>query len=338
MKSVETINHQILLQNFQNLLDLIDKVCTPEYASGLKNMLNKLAVNHQDGDKLCPGFICAPASYSAHHSEPGGLVTHCLQMWELSEVLRTNVPAFQVLNAQTLLAGIIFHDLHKASYNYIFVSDAEFEKNPNQHFKYHDGMITKILQKSQRSYQIIIENGILLTLEQANALFGSEGGWAESPPKATSVLSKFLYLLDELSANVFDRIIKGRMFDYKMSIGCPTFNTIVVDTNPVQPSAEHIPVQVQPTDVPTDPAVQTSLNVTVLTKEDGTIDLLFYLKKPVEAEFTSNLASQIKEKLGSNPPDGLYTVVLNNNTEIEKIVHGTTIVWPAAVFVEHVSV
>lgn len=35
-----------------------------------------------------------------------------------------------------------------------------------------------------------------------NAIFAAEGGWAKDPPRDTTVLSKFLYLLDEISGNI----------------------------------------------------------------------------------------------------------------------------------------
>jgi hypothetical protein len=80
--------------------------------------------------------------------------------------------------------------------------------------------MSSLLTKDVKSLYLAQQFGIMLNVYQLNALFNSEGGWAQNPPKWNSVLGKVLYLLDEISSNVTARTVQGNVVDVREK-GCP---------------------------------------------------------------------------------------------------------------------
>jgi hypothetical protein len=163
---------------------------------------------------LYAGLLTAPASVAAHHNYTGGLVVHYLEMLETAktfyEVKHPQLPALPFEPSEVLI-GILIHDIHKASFNYKVKQDGTGHE-------YSTHLSLELLPKNARSQQILAEAGIVLTLQQLNVLYNSEGGYNPERPKQCTPLAKFIYLLDEMSANVYDRIAQNRMYHYKTSI------------------------------------------------------------------------------------------------------------------------
>lgn len=146
------------------------------------------------------GLRDAPAAKSNHHHYRGGLVQHYLEMWRFFLALKDTLPQDELITPERILAGILLHDLSKAWCAYQAVEGDSIKVTYGKHPS--DSLLTA----DQKSLYIVNRYGIHPDLYQLNALFNSEGGWAKSPPKWCSPLAKFLYLLDELSGNVKNRI------------------------------------------------------------------------------------------------------------------------------------
>jgi hypothetical protein len=148
------------------------------------------------------GLRDASAAKSNHHDYQGGLVQHFLEMWDYWQVLKSTFPPCTLLTDARILAGILLHDLHKAwCYYHPDPEDAtkiSYGSHPSSGF----------LRDDQKTAYLIQQYKLPVDLIQLNALYHSEGGWAECPPKWNTVLAKLLYLLDELSGNVLARIDK----------------------------------------------------------------------------------------------------------------------------------
>lgn len=196
-------------ENFSTLLNLVDTTIPEPTRFKLLAMFESLKDDRESPNgKTYMGLMNAPASAAAHHDYKGGLVKHYLEMYGFARQLNSS---FGFAEKDVLLA-IIAHDIHKASYNYEY-TDAEKTK-----FTYSSHPVYDLLTKNQRSFMLFAEHGIVLDLYQANALFSSEGGYNKEAPKMNTPFSKFIYLLDELSANVLNRIEQQRLLHYKTSI------------------------------------------------------------------------------------------------------------------------
>ena len=208
-----------LIQLQQNLNHLSDQVCTliPDESAQNRwlHLFSILTPDQRDAaGNLYAGLLTAPASVAAHHNYTGGLVVHYLEMLETAktfyEVKHPQLPALPFEPSEVLI-GILIHDIHKASFNYKVKQDGTGPE-------YSTHLSLELLPKNARSQQILAEAGIVLTLQQLNVLYNSEGGYNPERPKQCTPLAKFIYLLDEMSANVYDRIAQNRMYHYKTSI------------------------------------------------------------------------------------------------------------------------
>lgn len=164
------------------------------------------------------GLLNAPAAKKNHHAELGGLVMHYLEMWEIFKDIRGNIlprtddsdSLYQrgeehYVTNERVLEGILLHDLSKAYFTFVLDKEGKFDYGDHPSGTVMGGM----LKNDQKSLWIASSYGLSFDLVQLNALFHSEGGWADSPPEWATVLSKLLYLLDELSGNIWDRAKKG---------------------------------------------------------------------------------------------------------------------------------
>lgn len=143
--------------------------------------------------KYRPGLMAAPAGKGIHHSEPGGLVIHLTEMLTfLPQVFEMiGMPLYQEHYWHAQMA-IVLHDLHKAYECFEWLpEEKKFQYSTNYH--------TTHLTKNQLTTYLISRYVPNLPIEVHHILHCSEGGWAENPPKETSVAAKAAYLCDELS-------------------------------------------------------------------------------------------------------------------------------------------
>lgn len=145
------------------------------------------------------GLEKAPAAKGNHHHYLGGLVAHVLEMWDIHNNLAGPVGADSRLPDDRVLAGILLHDLHKAWCH--FVQDASVPSG----FNYGKHPSSNLMTPDQKTVYIASKY-VQLDIVQLNAVYHSEGGWAASPPRWSTPLSKYVYLLDELSSNVRGRL------------------------------------------------------------------------------------------------------------------------------------
>lgn len=185
-----------------------------------KDLIVGLADNQADPKtgRMYLGLREAPAAKRNHHAELGGLVQHYIEMWDLykemgprlfrsirtSEDMHT-AGEWEYVTRERVLEGILLHDLSKAYFTFEFLTMGEsttidYGDHPSGNRK-----IGGMLRDDQKSLWIAGTYGLSFDLVQLNALYHSEGGWAECPPRWDTVLSKLLYLLDELSGNVWAR-------------------------------------------------------------------------------------------------------------------------------------
>lgn len=161
------------------------------------------------------GLMRAPGSKNRHHNVQGGLVRHLLQMWEVWVDLRAVVQAHNAfhpqLNDLNVWKCILHHDLNKV-WKYKLESEDPWKADyANEHDR-----LSQLLGDTNKVMFLLNKHGIKLPIPLHNALITAEGGYSTSPrPYAETVLAKVAYLLDELSANVIDRLQTGRFWDSK---------------------------------------------------------------------------------------------------------------------------
>lgn len=205
-----------------NRLRMITAQFTSERMSGshllegqYTSLLNYLEDDMRVGDKCMLGMRRAPGSQSRHHSVEGGLVAHLLQMWDvwltLPPTIRIPGNTHPHLNDSTVWRGILHHDLNKV-WKYALATEDPWKVD---YAKKEDPM-TAILGDMNKSFHFINLFGIHLTIPLHAALITSEGGFSAYHPETDTVLGKMLYLLDELSANVVDRMLTDRFWDSKV--------------------------------------------------------------------------------------------------------------------------
>jgi len=171
-------------------------------------------------DVLYLGLCNAPAAKANHHAYLGGLVDHYLEMWSIFKDLDPSILNDDILiTSARVFEGIILHDLHKAWAH--FVHDVSVPSGLN----YGKHPSSNLLTQDQKSVYIA-SRYVELDIIQLNSVYHSEGGWAASPPRWGSALSKLLYLLDELSSNVKTRTLSG----YENSGVVPVFGDKGVTT------------------------------------------------------------------------------------------------------------
>lgn len=186
-----------LAVNMIELMDIVARVLGQPWVDAI----NKL--NISDGRTAC--FDEAPAGKGQHHAYAGGLVVHLLEMWNFWLLLKPSFSASKIINDKTVLAGILAHDLHKANKMYV-VSD--------EGVTYAETGEACLVSAAQANVALIPaeERGNLLLL---NIISHAEGGWAKDPAKWATSLSKLVYVLDELSANVLARVEENCEFGIK---------------------------------------------------------------------------------------------------------------------------
>ena len=218
--TTEVLTDQERLQNFNSLTHLVETYA-PHFSALIDRMKNDRVCSDGFSDKQVNyfGLFNAPVAKGVHHAYCGGLIAHYLEMWNYWKLIKPTIPESEEkdshLSDERILVGIIMHDLHKCWCSYIADEKVPSGINYGQH------PTDQLMTPNQKSLCIAQRFGINLDVEQLNALNNSEGGYAKSPPRCQSVLSKVLYILDELSSNVLARSMTGNWFDIR-NTGSPT--------------------------------------------------------------------------------------------------------------------
>lgn len=189
---------------------------TRDEVSQYNQLFNELRHDRWHGDVCLLGMRRSPGSKNRHHNREGGLVLHLLQMWEiwlgLRGVLRDQNAQHAQLNDLNVWKCILHHDLNKVwKYRFVAREDGGWEVD------YANDMdrVTSMLGDAHKVVFLLMKHGIKLTIPLHNALITSEGGYSATRPYTETVLAKTAYLLDELSANVVDRLQTNRFWDSK---------------------------------------------------------------------------------------------------------------------------
>lgn len=188
---------QLLSGDFKRLEGLVAANCSSRYLT----LISFLRADRVDATgTVYLGLNRAPAASGNHHAYEGGLVIHLLEMWDFHLQLRDLfVPRF---DDGRVLAAIIHHDLEKAYYT--FVQGAYGEP-----IKYGTHTTSQLMTGDVKSLHILMNAGILLDEEMTNALLMAHGGYTDHPPRMTTPFAKYIYLLDEMSGNVKERLRNG---------------------------------------------------------------------------------------------------------------------------------
>lgn len=161
------------------------------------------------------GMRRAPGSKNRHHNVEGGLVKHLLQMWEiwtgLRGILRDHDAQHAQLNDLNIWKCILHHDLNKVWKYKLVMPTPEWEVD----YANEQDRLTTLLGDTNKVMFLLNKHGIKLPIPLHNALLTAEGGYSKTQPYAETVLAKTAYLLDELSANVVDRLQTNRFWDSK---------------------------------------------------------------------------------------------------------------------------
>jgi len=190
-----------------------DTELSEKYVAMLNDLRNDTLTMGDTGYVL--GMERAPASQSRHHAREGGLVAHILQMWDLwSGGLKSTIAAQcglvdYVEDSSFVWRAILHHDLNKV-WKYELKSldpwEVDYAKDP----------LTAILTDTHKSLYLLAKHDIFLPVVLHSALITAEGGFSATHPKTESVFSKVIYILDELSANVVDRLQRDAFWDSKI--------------------------------------------------------------------------------------------------------------------------
>lgn len=175
-------------------------------------MLKRLKDDEIIGSTQYLGAFRAPAAKGNHHNFEGGWVDHLLEMWNLWLNWRDHVDGQHppYITDERVLKAILYHDLHKVDHEFCLVNTNPWEvvydtKHPHHH----------LMTKNFKTIHLLMQAGIYVDPEQMNALECSEGGWADTKPKWSSVLAKLVYTFDEQSGNVLARIEKRTFLDLR---------------------------------------------------------------------------------------------------------------------------
>lgn len=203
---------------------------TAELESKYVLLLDTVKHDRYVGESCMLGLYRAPGSKDRHHAYEGGLVAHLLEMWECWMVLRESIlynrPPAEMLNDSLVLRAIIHHDLNKV-HRYRLVNIEGFTVTVGDHpeqvpvpweveyAKANEDPLGHALTGTSKSLHHIMNAGIPLDTLLLNALITAEGGYMSDRPKTESVFAKLIYILDELSANVFSRLSNGQFWDSK---------------------------------------------------------------------------------------------------------------------------
>jgi hypothetical protein len=212
---------QARLENNWNRLEyltrslLVNKLHDVEQHASYVRMLNDLRQDRTVYGETLLGLYRAPASKNRHHDCEGGLVAHLVQMWDLWTGLRSVIKG-QVgvwmhaqLSDQNMWLAILHHDLNKI-WKYKLVSGSPWQVDYAN-----TDRTSALLGDTSKSMWLLQHYDIKLSIPLYNALIVAEGGFSKVRPHAESVLAKVAYLIDELSANVVDRMLTDRFWDSK---------------------------------------------------------------------------------------------------------------------------
>ena len=203
-------SNDILVQSFG------DKDLAMKY----EMMLHALKHDRIIGDTLILGMRRAPGSQRRHHAIEGGLVIHLMEMWRAWAMIRNMIPMRDANITDSLVwRAILHHDLNKI-YRYKQVTkDKDGNALTDWKVDYTDGNedpLGYLLPSTHKTLGILTHYGIPLSPLLLNALITAEGGYSQGPhPKTETVFAKVVYLCDELSANVINRLETGRFWDSK---------------------------------------------------------------------------------------------------------------------------
>lgn len=195
---------------------LVTRLNDQEQMSAYMWMLNDLRADRIRDKTTILGMYRAPASKNRHHDCEGGLVAHLIQMWDIWTGLRSVIKGqvtekmHPLLNDQNMWLAILHHDLNKV-WKYKLVSGSPWQVD----YANDDDRMSALLGDAPKSMWFLQKYGIRLTIPLYNALIAAEGGYAKTRPHTESVLAKVAYLVDEMSANVVDRLLTDRFWDSK---------------------------------------------------------------------------------------------------------------------------
>lgn len=187
-----------------------------EESVGYIQLLNDLRHDRIINGVTYLGMYRAPGSKNRHHDVEGGLVAHLLQMWalwvDLRQIFREHKGFHPLLTDSNVWKCILHHDLNKVwKYKLVETEDKSWAVD------YSDEPLGELLGDDVHKVIFFLnQRGIKLTVPLYNALITAEGGYSRQPrPKADSVLAKVAYLLDDMSANIIDRLQNNRFWDSK---------------------------------------------------------------------------------------------------------------------------
>jgi hypothetical protein len=192
-------------------------------------LLDSVKHNWHHGESCMLGLYRAPGSKDRHHAYEGGLVAHLLEMWEcwrlLREQIMKNVPPPNGINDSLVLRAIIHHDLNKVHrYRLVSVEGVQVIDGGDDQVRVpwaveyanaNEDPLGHVLTSTQKSIHFIMRADIELDPLMHNALITAEGGFMRDRPGTESVFAKLMYILDELSANVFSRLNAEQFWDSK---------------------------------------------------------------------------------------------------------------------------
>ena len=202
--------------SFMQLRDEMYRIFHINEVNKWEDLFHFLGADREYKGKTYAGLFNAPAGKGNHHSYKGGLCNHLFEMYQMYQMLctggfpiKSHDPA---TNKQSVMRVILLHDLHKAYYEFTME-----EENGEVRFEYGDHPSSRMITNDIKSLQLANKFGITLSLMELNALFNSEGGYARNPPKYISVLAKLVYLLDEMSSNILDRLKTETILNVKVN-------------------------------------------------------------------------------------------------------------------------
>ena len=203
--------------------------CSDDTRTAIKGLIKFISSNSMDkkiidikGEEILSlGFKNSPAGSGNHHSYYGGLLTHLLEMWNISidleNVIKNNLYLTEegernwdsYFNQADIFLLIVLHDLHKGYHTFSSEGITLNSINRGVPFKYIESMSSDSFTNSMLSLALPLSEGIKIPLRIIQAYQHSEGGWSDMKPRQTSVLGKYAYLLDEISGNIISRINSG---------------------------------------------------------------------------------------------------------------------------------
>lgn len=168
------------------------------------------------------GLYRAPASKDRHHAFEGGLVAHLLEMWNCWHTWRSTILRIArgcPITDQLVWRAILHHDLNKVWRYKEITKDKDGDpvyKWTVEYTEANEDARAHLLPDVYKSLSILTDYAIPVSPLLMNALITSEGGFSSGPrPKTETVFAKLVYLLDEMSANVLNRLETNHFWDSK---------------------------------------------------------------------------------------------------------------------------